>query len=200
MGVAVPWVGPYRVLEKLGAGAMGEVYLAEDTRLRRRVALKTVLQPANTALKARQRLLREARAVARLNHPSIAAIYDVVESPSSVHIVMEYVRGETLAARLRRGPLPPATVVSLGIQLADALAEAHAMGKAGEASEDPRDPKCVKTVPLSPGESAEIKCGFRLTFKGPNATYKSPDDNRTYKYDIVADGWVLLDPEIEVRR
>jgi serine/threonine-protein kinase len=107
---------------------MGEVYLAEDTRLHRRVALKTVAQPQNTAPEARQRLLREARAVARLNHPNIAAIYDVVESPSSVHIVMEYVRGETLAARLRRGPLPPATVVSVGIQLADALTEAHAMG------------------------------------------------------------------------
>ncbi|PYQ12669.1 MAG: hypothetical protein DMF80_17115 [Acidobacteria bacterium] len=128
MGLAAPWVGPYRILEKLGAGAMGEVYLAEDPRLHRRVALKTLADPVNTAPEARRRLLHEARAAARLNHPNVAAIYDVVESPDSVHLVMEYVPGETLAARLRGGRLDSAAVVAIGVQLADALAEAHAMG------------------------------------------------------------------------
>src|SRR5947209_13590695 len=107
---------------------MGEVCLAEDTRLHRRVALKTLADPVSTTPEARDRLLHEARAAARLNHPNVAAIYDVFESPDSVHIVMEYVPGETLAARLRGGPLDTAAAVAIGVQLADALAEAHAMG------------------------------------------------------------------------
>src|SRR4029079_12990050 len=122
-------VGPYRILERLGAGANGEVYLAEDTRLHRRVALKT---PAGTARldasELRRRLMREARAAARLNHPHIAAVYDVLETDEGVHIVMEYVRGVSLAARLRQGPLPFLDVLVLGIQIAEALAHAHSLG------------------------------------------------------------------------
>jgi tetratricopeptide (TPR) repeat protein/predicted Ser/Thr protein kinase len=121
-------IGPYRILDRLGAGGMGEVFLAEDTRLGRKVALKTVGQAHLGSAEARQRLLREARAAANLNHPNIAAIYDVLESGDRAHIVMEYVRGETLAAQVRRGPLEAGTVVRLGIQLAEALAAAHASG------------------------------------------------------------------------
>jgi len=95
--------------------------------LRRRVALKTLPSGTRTP-DMHPRLLHEARAAARLNHPNVAAIHDVVEAADGVHIVMEYVEGETLAHRLRRGPLPPETAVDIGIQLADALAEAHAMG------------------------------------------------------------------------
>lgn len=105
---------------------MGEVYLAEDTRLHRKVALKS-LSELPTA-EARERLLREARADATLNHPHIAAVYDICEGPDRSYIVMEYVPGETLASRLRHGPLPVATAVTLGIQIADALAYAHAHG------------------------------------------------------------------------
>jgi tetratricopeptide (TPR) repeat protein/predicted Ser/Thr protein kinase len=121
-------IGPYRILNRLGKGGMGEVFLAEDTRLGRKVALKTVGQAHLESAEARQRLLREARAAANLNHPNIAAIYDVLESGDRAHIVMEYVRGETLAAQVRRGPLEAGVVVRLGIQLAEALAAAHASG------------------------------------------------------------------------
>jgi serine/threonine-protein kinase len=107
---------------------MGEVYLAEDPRLRRLVALKRLSDPDLARPEARRRLLREARAAARLNHPNVASVYDVLESGSGVHIVMEYVPGESLAARLRRGRLELPSALMMGIRLADALAEAHAMG------------------------------------------------------------------------
>src|SRR6185436_18185390 len=123
-------IGPYVVLEHLGSGASADVFLAEDTRLHRRVALKILTEVDDPGARAdrRRRVLREARAAARLNHPGIAAVYDVIESADHVHIVMEYVPGQTLAARVRQGPLPAATVVDIAVQLADALAAAHALG------------------------------------------------------------------------
>lgn len=119
-------VGPYRVLEKIGAGGMGEVFLAEDTRLRRQVALKRLTSDARIDL--RRGILREARAVAQLHHTGIASIFDVIEDGQTAWIVMEYVEGESLSQRLRRGPLPVAEAVSLGMQLTDALADAHEHG------------------------------------------------------------------------
>jgi eukaryotic-like serine/threonine-protein kinase len=127
--MALSNVGPYRILERLGAGANGEVWLAEDTRLHRRVALKTLTGTAGSdAADQRRRMLREARAAARLNHPRIAGVYDVLESDEGVHIVMEYVRGATLATRIRQGPPPPMQVMDLALQLAGALAHAHSFG------------------------------------------------------------------------
>jgi len=123
-------IGPYRIVDRLGSGANGDVYLAEDTRLGRKVAVKTLFALGSKDLsEARSWVLREARAAARLNHPNIASVYDVLESPSGAHIVMEYVRGETLSARLREhGALPPSLVMEVAVQLAEALAEAHAFG------------------------------------------------------------------------
>jgi serine/threonine-protein kinase len=122
-------VGPYRILERLGAGATGVVFLAEDTRLHRRVALKTLSGTARTdASEVRRKLLREARAAARLNHPNIAAVYDVLESEEGVHIVMEYVPGTTLAARIRQGALSHMEVLDIALQLTAALGHAHAQG------------------------------------------------------------------------
>jgi len=120
-------VGPYRLLGTLGAGGMGEVLLAEDTRLGRRVALKSLAGVAGDA-DARDRLLHEARAAASLNHPHIAAIYDVLEVDDRAFIVMEYVEGETLASRTARGPLACDDALRLTGQLLDALIVAHAQG------------------------------------------------------------------------
>ena len=111
VSVVLASIGPYRILSGLGRGANGEVFLAEDTRLGRKVAVKTLANAPDEAADARRWVLREARAAARLNHPNIASVYDVLDSPSGAHIVMEYVDGDTLAARVRRGPLPPAEVV-----------------------------------------------------------------------------------------
>ena len=121
-------LGPYQVLEKLGEGGMGEVHLALDTRLTRKVALKYLSDPSLDLPRTRDRLLREARAAAQITHPNIAAIYDILDTAAHPCIVMEYVHGETLARMAERGPLPFAQVVSIGSQLADALAHAHAAG------------------------------------------------------------------------
>ena len=121
-------VGPYRIVERLGAGGMGEVFLAEDVRLGRKVALKSLSPTGAHPAETRRKLLREARAAARLNHPNIAAVYDVVDSGEHAHIVMEYVPGETIAQRLARGPMPAATVLELADAILEALVEAHAVG------------------------------------------------------------------------
>ena len=121
-------IGSYEVIDRLGAGGMGEVYRARDTRLGRTVALK-VLRSADPELL--RRLDREARAASALNHPNIVHIYDVGEAASAAgahYVVMELVEGETLRRRLRPGPLPMSEVLDLGAQLADGLAKAHRAG------------------------------------------------------------------------
>src|SRR5476649_1975250 len=95
-------IGPYQILEKLGEGGMGEVFLGHDPRLQRRVALKCLTAESQSGDHAR--VLREARAAARLNHPHIAAVYDVLEQNHRTFIVMEYVEGISLAAHLTGGP------------------------------------------------------------------------------------------------
>jgi tetratricopeptide (TPR) repeat protein/TolB-like protein len=107
---------------------MGEVYLAVDTRLSRKVALKHLSDPLSDAAPARDRLLREARAAAQITHPNIAAIYDILETESKPWIVMEYAQGETLAAIVRRGAMKVEAALSIAARLADALARAHAAG------------------------------------------------------------------------
>ncbi len=142
-------IGPYRVLRELGQGGMGTVVLAADTRLGRQVALKTVSGPQAGTPDGRQQLLAEARAAAALNHPAIAAVHDVIEVDGEVAIVFEYVDGETLAARLAKGPLPETQAVAIAVQLADALGVAHAQGVLH------RDLK-PSNVMLAPGGAVKI--------------------------------------------
>jgi serine/threonine protein kinase len=124
-------IGPYAIKSRLGIGGMGQVYLAEDTRLHRLVAVKALHQNG-VAGQNREQLLREARPAAALNHPNIAAIYDILERADDpaepAYIVMEYVDGETLSDRVRRGPLPLADALRLGREIAIALAAAHHHG------------------------------------------------------------------------
>ena len=128
-------LGPYEVLGLLGAGGMGEVYKARDTRLDRSVAIKVLPERLASDPERRRRFEQEARAVSALNHPHICTLHDVGSAPSSVdggasveYLVMECAEGETLADRLLRGPLPLDEVLLYGNQLADALAAAHGRG------------------------------------------------------------------------
>ena len=121
-------VSHYRILSHIGAGGMGTVYLAEDTNLQRRVALKFLSPETASHPDAAARLLREARAASALDHPHIATVYEIGDLAGQPFIAMAHYEGETLAARLARGPLPMAEVARLVAQVADALAAAHAAG------------------------------------------------------------------------
>ncbi len=116
----------YRIIMKLGAGGMGEVYLAQDTLLDRKVAIKLLPAESLADDQARKRLVREAQAAAKLDHPNICSIYEVGEADSRQFIVMQYVDGETLDIRATRKPLELSEIFSIATQVADALAEAHA--------------------------------------------------------------------------
>jgi serine/threonine protein kinase/Tfp pilus assembly protein PilF len=118
----------YRIIEKLDAGGMGEVFLAQDLTLNRRVAIKLLPAESVANERAKKRLLREAKAAAKLDHPNICTIYEVNEGSESPFIVMQYIDGVTLSKKLRNNAMAPADVVNLGIQAAEALAEAHSHG------------------------------------------------------------------------
>jgi serine/threonine protein kinase len=121
-------LGPYEILSPAGAGGMGEVYRAKDTRLDRIVAIKVLPSHLSSNPDLRQRFEREARAISSLNHPNICALYDIGQENGADFLVMEYVEGETLAARLRNGPLSQNDLLRYGIQIADALDKAHRQG------------------------------------------------------------------------
>ena len=121
-------LGPYEIVSPLGAGGMGEVYRARDTRLDRTVAVKVL--PAHLAQDPdrRARFEREARAASALNHPPICTIHDVGQQDGVDYLVMEHLEGETLADRLEKGALPQEQALRIGAQVADALDKAHRAG------------------------------------------------------------------------
>src|SRR5215470_3441947 len=118
----------YRIVEKIGAGGMGEVYRARDYRLERNVALKVLHAGTLADVATRKRFRKEAMALSRLNHPSIAAIYEFGSEDSLDFLVMEYIAGSTLTDRLAAGPLPEREILELGVQIVAALEEAHEHG------------------------------------------------------------------------
>lgn len=148
-------LGPYEITALLGAGGMGEVYRARDTRLDRTVAIKVLPSHVADWPEFNDRFEREARTVAALNHPHICALYDVGHQDASTgsgqataFLVMEYLDGETLEARLKRGALPLEQALDVAIQIADALAAAH---RAGVVHRD-----------LKPGNIMLTKAGAKL--------------------------------------
>src|SRR5262245_11137892 len=141
-------LGPYEILSPLGAGGMGEVYKARDTRLDRTVAIKILPDSLSADPQFRERFDREARVISQLDHPNICALYDVGQEDGTAYLVMQYLEGETLAERLTRGPMRLDEASMYAIQIADALARAHRSGIAH------RD--------LKPGNVILTKSGARL--------------------------------------
>ena len=119
-------ISHYRIIRKLGQGGMGEVFLAEDVTLERKVAIKVLPAKSIESADARKRLIREATAAAILDHPNICSIYEVNEE--SIFIAMQYVDGDTLSNLIKGAPLDAKNVVDIGLQVADALNEAHSQG------------------------------------------------------------------------
>src|SRR5262249_14031888 len=141
-------LGPYEIQSQVGAGGMGEVYRARDTRLDRTVAIKILPQHLSDTAEARERFDREARAISSLNHPNICHLYDVGQQDSVRYQVMEYLQGETLADRLRKGPLPMEQVTKIGIEICEGLDKAHRGG--------------VLHRDLKPSNIMLTKCGAKL--------------------------------------
>ncbi|MGC2170244.1 MAG: protein kinase [Candidatus Sulfotelmatobacter sp.] len=121
-------LGPYEIQSPLGAGGMGEVYLARDTRLERAVAVKILPAHLSSNLDAKQRFEREARAISSLNHPNICTLHDIGHQDGTDFLVMEYLEGETLSDRLMKGPLSPEQVLKYGIEICEGLEKAHKSG------------------------------------------------------------------------
>ena len=121
-------LGPYEILSPIGKGGMGEVYKAKDTRLDRIVAIKVLPEHLAQSPERKERFEREAKAISQLNHPHICTLYDVGNQEGTDYLVMEYIDGETLAERLKKGPLPLDKAIEYGIQIADGLNTAHRAG------------------------------------------------------------------------
>src|ERR1700681_3109796 len=141
-------LGPYEILSNIGAGGMGEVYRATDTRLDRIVAIKVLPPHLADSSELKERFEREARTIASLNHPHICTLYDIGHQDGTDYLVMEYLEGETLEQRLRKGPLPLEQVLQYAIEIADALDKAHRKG--------------VTHRDLKPGNIMLTKAGTKL--------------------------------------
>src|SRR5947199_5567815 len=121
-------LGPYEIQSALGAGGMGEVYRAVDTRLDRTVAVKVLASHLSSSPELKQRMEREAKAISSLNHPHICHLYDIGSQDGTDYLVMEFLEGETLAERLRKGAMPLNEVLKIGMDIAEALSDAQRQG------------------------------------------------------------------------
>ncbi len=192
----------YEIRSKIGEGGMGEVYLAHDTKLNRNVAIKFLPIDSIGSEHANKRLLREARAAATLDHPNICAVHEVAEKGGRSFIVMQYVKGETLDLLMREKHLDFSASLSIAIQVADALAEAHAHGiihrdiKPSNIMITPRgQPKVMdfglaKTLEAAGASDTEAVTKSLLTTPGMivgTVPYMSPEQVRSEKVDARTD-------------
>ena len=177
-------LGPYEILAPVGAGGMGEVYRAKDTRLNRIVAIKVLPSHLSANSQLKQRFEREAQAVSSLSHPHICALYDIGQENGTAYLVMEFLEGETLAQRLDKGSLPTEQTLRYGIQIAEALDKAHRQG--------------IVHRDLKPGNIIITKSGAKLldfglakykelTTSSPGASVLETRDNRP----LTEEGMVL---------
>lgn len=189
-------VSHYRILERLGTGSMGEVYLAEDLRLGRKVALKLLPSDLTRDEAAKARLIREARTASLLDHPHICTVYDIEElSTGQLLLVMAYCDGVTLKTRLEQGPLPIEEAVGLACQMAEALIEAHSRGIVH------RDIKPANAMVTKSGRLKLVDFGLAhlpeataLTAAGTilgTPAYMAPEQLRGEEADARADLWAL---------
>ncbi|MEA2339079.1 MAG: eukaryotic-like serine/threonine-protein kinase, partial [Thermoanaerobaculia bacterium] len=173
-------LGPYEVDVLLGAGGMGEVYRARDTRLGRTVAIKVLLSGLTASSERRARFEREARAISALSNPHICALYDIGRADDTEYLVMEYIEGETLADRIVRGRLPLSQVLRYGVEIAQALQHAH---RAGITHRD-----------LKPGNVMITSSGVKLLDFGlaklaePERVSSNASDETTMVNPITAEG------------
>jgi Tol biopolymer transport system component/predicted Ser/Thr protein kinase len=190
----------YLIVERLGSGGMGVVYRARDEKLEREVAIKMLQPGVLTGEEARSRFRREARALAKLNHAHIAAVYDVGEQDGADYIVMELVEGESLAAKLRAGPMPVKEATAIALQVAEALEEAHEHGVIH------RDLKSANVMMTAKGQAKVLDFGLaKMLALGTDSTlslaetqgllgtplYMSPEQALGKSVDARTDLWSL---------
>ena len=176
-------LGPYEIQSQLGAGGMGEVYKATDTRLDRTVAIKVLLAHVADDPDLRQRFEREAKTISSLNHPHICTLHDIGQQDGIDYLVMEYLEGETLAARLTKGPLPTDQVLRYATEIADALDKAHRKG--------------ITHRDLKPGNIMITKAGTKLLdfglakLRDPKTAGLSLSQRPTESASLTAQGVIL---------
>ncbi|HEY3122735.1 MAG TPA: protein kinase, partial [Thermoanaerobaculia bacterium] len=176
-------LGPYEILGPIGAGGMGEVYKARDTRLERTVAVKVLPSHLSSSAEVRQRFEREARTISQLSHPHVCALYDVGNQDGIEYLVMEYLEGETLADRLAKGALPLEQTLRFGVEIADALDKAHRQG--------------IVHRDLKPGNVMLTKSGTKLLDFGlarvlqPEGPAESLTSAPTAQKDVTREGTIL---------
>jgi len=200
--LAARQISHYRILEKLGSGGMGEVFLAQDTKLERKVAIKMLPAKSIDDARAKKRLFREARAAATLDHPNICAVHEVNEDGDCLFVVMQYIEGKTLAARLADARLAPDEVLDVGTQVAEALSEAHARGvihrdiKPQNVIITPRglvkvlDFGLARLTPIEQSNDPEAKTVTQLTEEGyivGTVAYMSPEQLKGQAVDASTD-------------